>query len=157
MNCSLTLTVGRLGSASSHVSLVDLALACLHRKQLVSVRFIRFIELIPLLSVRHWSSRIDTNGSNRMASNKERTFLAIKPDAVQRGLIGDIIKRFEQRGFKLIAMKMVVPSQKLLQVRYINKNLFFFWMIFYRICLHAVTSTPANFTSKSAIEVQNAL
>ena len=36
----------------------------------------------------------------------ERTFLMLKPDAVQRGLIGEIIKRFEQKGFKLVAMKM---------------------------------------------------
>merc|ERR1712035_42334 len=34
----------------------------------------------------------------------ERTFIAIKPDGVQRGLVGKIIKRFEQRGFKLCAM-----------------------------------------------------
>lgn len=42
-----------------------------------------------------------------MAGNKERTFICIKPDGVQRGLIGDIIKRFEQKGFKLVAMKMM--------------------------------------------------
>lgn len=36
---------------------------------------------------------------------KERTFLMLKPDAVHRGLIADIIKRFEQKGFKLVAMK----------------------------------------------------
>ena len=39
--------------------------------------------------------------------NKERTFLMLKPDAVHRGLIADIIKRFEQKGFKLVAMKFV--------------------------------------------------
>ena len=38
--------------------------------------------------------------------SEERTFLMLKPDAVQRGLIGEIIKRFEQKGFKLVAMKM---------------------------------------------------
>ena len=42
-----------------------------------------------------------------MAENKEQTFIAIKPDGVQRGLVGEIIKRFEHRGYKLIAMKMV--------------------------------------------------
>lgn len=41
------------------------------------------------------------------ADNTERTFLMIKPDAVHRGLIADIIKRFEQKGFKLVAMKFV--------------------------------------------------
>lgn len=37
----------------------------------------------------------------------ERTFIAIKPDAVQRGLIGEIIKRFENVGLKIVGMKMV--------------------------------------------------
>ena len=36
--------------------------------------------------------------------NIERTFVAIKPDAVQRGLLGKIITRFEEKGFKIIAM-----------------------------------------------------
>lgn len=35
-------------------------------------------------------------------TNQERTFLAVKPDGVQRGLIGDIIARFEKRGYKLV-------------------------------------------------------
>lgn len=41
----------------------------------------------------------------------ERTFIALKPDAVQRGLIGDIIKRFEQKGFKLIGLKLMQVSK----------------------------------------------
>lgn len=45
-----------------------------------------------------------------MAGNKERTFLMVKPDGVQRGLIGKIIQRFEDRGFKLVAMKMIQVS-----------------------------------------------
>lgn len=40
----------------------------------------------------------------------ERSFVALKPDAVQRGLIGDIIKRFEQKGYKLVAMKLLKPT-----------------------------------------------
>ncbi len=36
----------------------------------------------------------------------ERTFVAIKPDGVQRGLIGEVIRRFENSGLKLIGMKM---------------------------------------------------
>lgn len=38
-------------------------------------------------------------------TNQERTFLAIKPDGVQRGLVGDIIARFEKRGYKLVGLK----------------------------------------------------
>lgn len=38
---------------------------------------------------------------------RERTFIMIKPDGVQRGLIGEIIQRFERKGFKLVAMKFL--------------------------------------------------
>ncbi len=38
---------------------------------------------------------------------KERTLSIIKPDGVAKGLIGEVVKRFEQAGFKVIAMKMV--------------------------------------------------
>lgn len=48
----------------------------------------------------------------------ERTFIAIKPDAVQRGLIGQIIERFERKGLKLVAMKMLIPSVELLSEHY---------------------------------------
>lgn len=57
----------------------------------------------------------------------ERTFIAIKPDGVQRGLIADIIKRFEQKGFKLVAMKMIKPTKELLTQHYYdlrNKGFF---------------------------------
>lgn len=37
----------------------------------------------------------------------ERTFIAIKPDGVKRGLIGEIIKRFETKGFKVVGLKML--------------------------------------------------
>ncbi|XP_053231698.1 nucleoside diphosphate kinase isoform X2 [Podarcis raffonei] len=55
-----------------------------------------------------------------MASNTERTFIAIKPDGVQRGIIGEIIKRFEQKGFKLVAMKFMHASEELLKQHYID-------------------------------------
>merc|ERR1711990_937607 len=54
--------------------------------------------------------------SNRMAT--ERTFIAIKPDGVQRGLVGEIIKRFEQRGYKLVAMKLCRPGKEHLEKHY---------------------------------------
>lgn len=44
--------------------------------------------------------------------NIERTFVAIKPDAVQRGLMGKIITRFEEKGFKIIAMKMLEVTKE---------------------------------------------
>lgn len=45
-----------------------------------------------------------------MTDNKERTFIMVKPDGVQRGLVGKIIQRFEDKGFKLVALKMVEVS-----------------------------------------------
>jgi nucleoside-diphosphate kinase len=39
-------------------------------------------------------------------ATQERTYIMIKPDGVQRGLVGEIIKRFEQRGYHLAALKM---------------------------------------------------
>merc|ERR1711948_9280 len=56
--------------------------------------------------------------STKMAGNRERTFIMLKPDAVQRGLVGEIIKRFEQKGFKLVAMKMMHASEELLKEHY---------------------------------------
>ena len=47
-----------------------------------------------------------------MEAKKERTFLMIKPDGVQRSIVGRIISRFEQRGYNLVAMKMVRPSKE---------------------------------------------
>lgn len=40
----------------------------------------------------------------------EKTLVLVKPDGVQRGLIGEVIKRIEQRGLKIVALKMVKPS-----------------------------------------------
>ncbi|MFB6275478.1 MAG: nucleoside-diphosphate kinase [Halothece sp.] len=48
----------------------------------------------------------------------ERTFIMIKPDGVQRGLIGEIIKRFEQKGFNVIAMKTMNVSRELAEKHY---------------------------------------
>ena len=50
--------------------------------------------------------------------NSERTFLAIKPDGVQRGLIGQILGRFEKKGFKLVGLKQLIPSRELAEKHY---------------------------------------
>jgi hypothetical protein len=47
------------------------------------------------------------NHENKIMANSERTFIMCKPDAVHRGLVGEIIKRFEAKGFKLVAMKFM--------------------------------------------------
>jgi len=48
----------------------------------------------------------------------ERTLMLIKPDGVKRGKIGEIIRRIENKGYQIIAMKMVVPTEKLLNLHY---------------------------------------
>lgn len=48
----------------------------------------------------------------------ERTLIIIKPDAVQRGLTGEIIKRFEQRGLRIIGMKFMAVSRELAEKHY---------------------------------------
>merc|ERR1712080_334576 len=54
----------------------------------------------------------------KMAANQERSFIMIKPDGVHRGLVGEIIKRFEQKGFKLVAMKIMQASKEHLEEHY---------------------------------------
>jgi nucleoside-diphosphate kinase len=48
----------------------------------------------------------------------ERTFIMVKPDGVQRGLVGDIISRFEKKGYFLVALKQMLPSEDLLKEHY---------------------------------------
>ncbi len=48
----------------------------------------------------------------------ERTFIAIKPDGVQRGLVGEVISRFEKKGYKLVAMKLIWPTKEKAQSHY---------------------------------------
>ena len=48
----------------------------------------------------------------------EKTFVIIKPDGVQRSLIGEIVGRFERVGLKLVAMKMIVPTVDLVEKHY---------------------------------------
>ncbi|WP_373528643.1 nucleoside-diphosphate kinase [Nostoc sp.] len=48
----------------------------------------------------------------------ERTFLAIKPDGVQRGLVGEIICRFETKGFTLVGLKFLKVSRELAEQHY---------------------------------------
>ena len=48
----------------------------------------------------------------------ERTFLAIKPDGVQRQLVGTIVSRLESRGFQLVGLKLMQVSQELAEAHY---------------------------------------
>jgi nucleoside-diphosphate kinase len=53
--------------------------------------------------------------------HQERSLVLLKPDTVQRSLVGEVIKRFEQTGLKIVAMKMIVPTEAQLLTHY-NKD-----------------------------------
>ncbi len=68
----------------------------------------------------------------------ERTFIAIKPDGVQRGLVGDVIKRFETKGFTLVGMKFMNVSKELAEKHYdVHKERPFFGGL-----VEFITSSP---------------
>lgn len=68
----------------------------------------------------------------------ERTFIMLKPDAVQRGLIGEIISRFERRGLKLVAMRFMHVPQALAEEHYaVHKE-----RPFYAGLIEYITSGP---------------
>lgn len=68
----------------------------------------------------------------------ERTFVMVKPDGVRRRLVGEIIRRFEDRGFGIVALRMVTPSSELAEEHYsVHKG-----KPFYDGLLEFITSGP---------------
>src|SRR5256885_7302963 len=55
---------------------------------------------------------------------KEHTLIFLKPDGVQRGLVGEVVGRFERAGLKLVGMKMVWPDRPLLDRHYPREDSF---------------------------------
>ena len=85
----------------------------------------------------------------------ERTLFIIKPDAVQRGLIGDIVVRLERRGLKIVAMKMMQISKELASRHYAVHA----GKPFYEGLVAYITSAPVVVLAvegKGAIEVVRA-
>ena len=69
---------------------------------------------------------------------RERTFCLVKPDGVQRGLVGEVVRRFERRGLKLVALKMMKIPRPLAETYYTEHKAkaFFEGLVTY------VTSSP---------------
>lgn len=68
----------------------------------------------------------------------ERTLVLVKPDGVQRGLIGEVISRLERRGLRLVAAKFMLVSQKLAEMHYaVHKG-----KPFYDGLIQYITSAP---------------
>ncbi|NDJ74750.1 MAG: nucleoside-diphosphate kinase [Chloroflexi bacterium] len=68
----------------------------------------------------------------------EQTLIIIKPDAVQRGLIGEIIRRFETRGLRIVGMKLIQVSRELAAKHYAEHE----GKGFYEGLLSYITSAP---------------
>lgn len=82
----------------------------------------------------------------------ERTLIILKPDAVQRGLTGDIINRFERRGLKIVALKMMQVPRSLAEEHYGEHK----GKGFYEGLVNYITSSPVvvmALEGKNAIEI----
>lgn len=82
----------------------------------------------------------------------ERSLVLIKPDAIQRGLAGELISRLERKGLKIVAMKMLHMDKKLAQRHYaIHKG-----KAFFNDLVNFITSSPLIaivFQGKNAVEI----
>ena len=82
----------------------------------------------------------------------ETTFVMIKPDGVQRGLVGNIISRFEKKGLRLVGLRSFTPSKELASKHYeVHKE-----RPFYPGLINFVTSSPVvamAWSGKDAISV----
>lgn len=71
----------------------------------------------------------------------ERTFIMVKPDGVQRGLVGEVIKRFETKGFTLVGLKMLQVTKSLATEHYaVHKERPFFGGLVEFICSSPVVA-----------------
>ncbi len=68
----------------------------------------------------------------------ERTFIAIKPDGVKRNLIGRIITKFEEKGYKIIGLKLLLPTIELAEKHYAEHK----GKSFYPRLINYITSGP---------------
>lgn len=68
----------------------------------------------------------------------ERTYLMVKPDGVQRGLVGEIIARFEKKGFKIAGLKMLRISRELAEKHYGEHK----GKVFFEPLVEYITSGP---------------
>lgn len=79
------------------------------------------------------SQGASSTSSCKNPANAERSFVMLKPDAVHRYLIGDVVKRLEARGFKMVACKFMKAPEALLKRHYadLSKKGFFGELIRY--------------------------
>lgn len=86
----------------------------------------------------------------------EKTFVMVKPDGIQRGLTGEVIKRLESKGLKLVGMKMLQVSNELAKEHYAEHS----DKPFYDDLVNYITSSPVVamvFEGKNAIGIVRTL
>jgi nucleoside-diphosphate kinase len=79
-----------------------------------------------------------SKGNNTLEAIMEQTLVLVKPDGVQRGLVGEVISRLERRGLRMVAAKFMWVNQDLAETHYaihIGKP-------FYESLINYITSTP---------------
>lgn len=64
----------------------------------------------------------EINLLNVFMKGMERTLVVLKPDVIQRQIIGEVLQRFERKGYKIIGMKMMHVSKELVGEHYIDDN-----------------------------------
>jgi nucleoside-diphosphate kinase len=92
----------------------------------------------PLGRVKKMAGEIMTRKSSSGGRDMEQTLVLIKPDAVQRGLVGKIISRFEEKGLKITALKMEQISQERAEAHYREHR----GKAFYQDLIEFITSGP---------------
>ena len=81
-------------------------------------------------------------------SDMETTFVMVKPDGVQRGLVGEIINRFERKGLKLVGLRSLIPSEEIAEEHYaVHKE-----RPFYNGLISFITSGPVVAMAWSGID-----
>ncbi|CDJ70307.1 nucleoside diphosphate kinase, putative [Eimeria necatrix] len=73
-----------------------------------------------------------------MSPQQQRTYIMLKPDGLQRGLLGEVLRRFEQRGFTLVALKLLNPSSQTLEQHYAELR----DKPFFRVLMNYMSSGP---------------
>lgn len=74
--------------------------------------------------------------AGELGTSTERSYVMIKPDGTSRQIVGEIVSRFEKRGYKLVAIKSVIPSKELAEEHYIDlaKRPFYPGLVKYLTC-----------------------
>jgi len=72
----------------------------------------------PFMALTDAAKAADIPSYGVPGTKTERTFIAIKPDGVNRHLIGEVIERFERKGYKLVGIKMLKPTKEIAEKHY---------------------------------------